>query len=103
MASVHVNLSNEVIYLGELTLLRYKRNKKFGCGLGLYGSSEAYGISIVPIVVFYYRSPNKRFEINFFMPNEADINYSLTDKNKCRRGFSGSWKQLQTEYRWRSC
>lgn len=89
VASDYINLSSEDIYLGGLALLKYKRNENFGYGLGLYGSSEAYGMSVVPIVTFYYHSPNKRFEINAFMPNDADINYSLTDKTRIGVDFLG--------------
>lgn len=89
VASDYINLSSDDIYLGGLALLKYKRNESFGYGLGLYGSSEAYGMSVVPIVTFYYHSPDKRFEINAFMPNDADINYSLTDKTKVGVDFLG--------------
>jgi hypothetical protein len=89
VASDYINVSNEDIYLGGLALLKYRRNENFGYGLGLYGSSEAYGMSVVPIVTFYYHSPNKRFEINAFMPNDADINYSLTDKTRIGFDFLG--------------
>ena len=89
VASDYINVSSEDIYLGGLALLKYKRNENFGYGLGLYGSSEAYGMSVVPIVTFYYHSPNKRFEINAFMPNDADINYSFTDKTRIGVDFLG--------------
>ncbi|MBC7556967.1 MAG: hypothetical protein H7195_08415 [Chryseobacterium sp.] len=89
VASDYINLSSKDIYLGALALLKYKRNESFGYGLGLYGSSEAYGMSVVPIVTFYYHSLNKRFEINAFMPNDADINYSLTNKTKVGIDFLG--------------
>ena len=89
VASDYINVSTKDIYLGGLALLKYKRNENFGYGLGLYGSSEAYGMSVVPIITFYYHSPNKRFEINAFMPNDADINYSLTDKTRIGVDFLG--------------
>ena len=89
VASDYINVSNKDIYLGGLALLKYKRNENFGYGMGLYGSNEAYGMSLVPILTFYYNSPNKRFEINTFMPNDADINYSLTDKTKLGVDFLG--------------
>ena len=89
VASDYINVGSEDIYLGGLAVLKYKRNENFGYGLGIYGSSEAYGISMVPIITFYYHSPNKRFEMNFFMPNDADINYSLTEKTKIGVDFLG--------------
>jgi hypothetical protein len=89
VASDYIHLSSEDIYLGGLALLKYKRNENFGYGIGLYGSSEAYGISMTPIISFYYRSSDKRFEMNFFLPNDADINYSLSDKTKIGVDFLG--------------
>ena len=89
VASDYVHLSSEDIYLGGLALLKYKRNENFGYSIGIYGSSEAYGMSMVPIIGLYYHSPDKRFEMNFFMPNDADINYSLTDKTKIGVDFLG--------------
>jgi hypothetical protein len=89
VASDYIHLSSEDIYLGGLALLKYKRNENFGYGIGLYGSSEAYGISMTPIISFYYRSSDKRFEMNSFLPNDADINYSLSDKTKIGVDFLG--------------
>ncbi|HLF51143.1 DUF6268 family outer membrane beta-barrel protein [Flavobacterium sp.] len=89
VASDYINLSSEDIYLGGTALLKYKRNERFSYSLGLYGSSEAYGISMTPIIGFYYHSPDKRFEMNFLLPNDADINYSLTDKTKIGVDFLG--------------
>lgn len=89
VASDYIDLSTKDIYLGGLALVKYKRNENFGYSLGLYGSTEAYGISMTPIIGFYYHSSDKRFEMNFFMPNDADINYSLTDKTKIGVDYLG--------------
>ena len=88
-SSDYIHLSGEDIYVGGLALLKYKRNEDFGYSFGLYGSSEAFGISMTPIIGLYYHSPDKRFEMNFFLPNDADINYSLTDKTKIGVDFLG--------------
>ncbi|RTY90955.1 DUF6268 family outer membrane beta-barrel protein [Flavobacterium sp. GT3R68] len=89
VASDYIHLSSEDIYLGGTALLKYKRNKNFGYSIGLYGSSEAYGISMTPIIGLYYHSPNERFEMNFLLPNDADVNYRLTDKTKIGVDFLG--------------
>jgi hypothetical protein len=89
VASDYKDLSSKDFYLGGLALLKYNRNVNFGYSFGLYGSSEAYGLSMTPIIGLYYHSPNRRFEMNFFMPNDADINYSLTDKTKIGVDFLG--------------
>jgi hypothetical protein len=89
IASDYIHLSGKDLYMGGLALLKYKRNKNFGYSFGLYGSNEAFGISVSPIIGLYYHSPDKRFEMNFFMPNDADINYSFTDKTKIGIDFLG--------------
>jgi hypothetical protein len=89
IASDYINLSTEDFYLGGVALLKYKRDENFGYSLGLYASTEAFGVTMTPLVGLYYHSPNRRFEMNFFMPNDADINYSLTDKTKIGFDFLG--------------
>lgn len=89
IASDYINLSTEDIYFGGVALLKYKRDENFGYSLGLYASTEAFGVTMTPLVGLYYHSPNRRFEMNFFMPNDADINYSLTDKTKIGFDFLG--------------
>lgn len=89
IASDYINLSTEDFYFGGVALLKYKRDENFGYSLGLYASTEAFGVTMTPLVGLYYHSPNRRFEMNFFMPNDADINYSLTDKTKIGFDFLG--------------
>jgi hypothetical protein len=89
VASDYKNISGEDFYFGGVAALKYRRNENFGYSFGLYGSSEAYGLSMTPIVGLYYHSQDKRFEMNFFLPNDADINYSLTDKTKIGVDFLG--------------
>lgn len=88
-SSDYIHLSGEDFYLGALALLKYKRDQNFGYSFGLYGSSEAFGLSMTPIIGLYYHSPDKRFEMNLFLPNDADLNYSLTDKTKVGVDFLG--------------
>ncbi|MFV8327977.1 DUF6268 family outer membrane beta-barrel protein [Flavobacterium sp. ZS1P14] len=88
-SSDYIHLSSEDFYLGALALLKYKRNENFGYSFGLYGSSEAFGLSMTPIIGFYYHSPDKRLELNLFLPNDGDLNYSLTDKTKIGVDFLG--------------
>jgi hypothetical protein len=88
-ASDYINLSTEDIYVGGLAMLKYKRDKNFGYSFGLYSSNEAFGIALTPIVGLYYHSPNTRFEMNLFLPDNADVNYRLTDKTKIGIDFQG--------------
>lgn len=89
VASDYINLTTEDIYVGGIALLKYKRNENFGSTFGLYASSEAFGITMTPLFGLYYHSPNKRFEVNFLLPNDADFNYRLTDKTKIGFDFLG--------------
>jgi hypothetical protein len=89
IASDYVHLSSEDLYLGGLAMLKYKKNKNFGYTIGLYGSTEAFGVAMTPIIGLYYHSPDTRFEMNLFLPDNADFNYSLTDKTKIGVDFQG--------------
>jgi hypothetical protein len=89
VASDYRHLSSEDIYLGGLALLKYKRNKDFGYSFGLYGSSEAFGTAMTPIFGLYYHSPDSRFEMNLFLPDNGDLNYGLTDNTKIGFDFQG--------------
>lgn len=89
VASDYIQLSTEDFYFGGIALLKYKRDENFGYSFALYGSSEAFGITMTPLFGLYYHSPDKHFEMNLFIPNDADINYSLTDKTKIGFDFLG--------------
>lgn len=97
LASDYVNLSNEDFYLGGAFLLKYKKNKGLNYSLGFYGSTEAFGLFVTPIMGLYY--VNSRFEIKLSLPIDADINYRLS--NKTRIGFDyvglGSGYKLTNE------
>lgn len=89
VASDYINVSHQDFYFGGVALWKYKRDKNFGYTLGLYSSKEAFGLSLSPVLGLYYHSQNSRFEMNFFLPNDADINYSLTDNIKIGTDFLG--------------
>lgn len=89
IASDYINITGDDFYMGGATFWKYKKNKKFSYTFGLYTSKEAYGQSIVPLFGIYYLSPNSRFEINSFLPNDANINYALTEKLKLGVDYLG--------------
>lgn len=89
VASDYINVSQDDFYIGGAALWKYKKDKNFGYTLGLYGSSEAYGLSMTPVLGLYYHSPDTRFEVNLLLPSDADLNYSLTDKAKIGVDFLG--------------
>jgi hypothetical protein len=89
VASDYTHLSGEDFYFGGLVLLKYKRNKDFGYSFGLYASSEAFGLTMTPVFGLYYHSPHGRFETTLFLPDNGDLNYSLTDRTKIGFDFQG--------------
>ena len=89
VASDYINVSNEDFYFGGALVWKYKKNKNFSYSFGFYGSNEAYGFFASPIIGLYYHSPNSRFEMNFNLPSDGTINYSLTDKTQIGFDYVG--------------
>jgi hypothetical protein len=80
---------------GAFGLLKYKKSENMAYKFGLYGSSENFGLFIVPFFGFYYLSPNKKLEVNTTLPIYIDINYKVaplltlgTDFNALVRGYN---------------
>lgn len=94
-SSDYINLSSDDFYTGGVAVLKYKKNKNLGYKFGLYASKEAYGLFVSPIIGFYYLSPSNRFEMNFYLPNDADINYKLSEKTKTGIDFVASGKTFK--------
>lgn len=82
IASDYVNITDHDYYLGGLLLWKYTKNKKKNFKIGMYASSEAFGLFISPIIGLYYLSPNNRFETNVAFPGEFDLNYGFTKATK---------------------
>lgn len=82
LSSDYINLSKNDFYMGGVIVLKYKKRENLSYKFGLYASNEAFGLIISPLIGLYYLSPNTRFEMNFYMPNDTDLNYKLSDKTK---------------------
>ena len=65
--------------LGALLLMKYTKKENLKYNMGIYYNNELFGPFFVPLLGFYYHSPNKKWEANFTLPIWADINYKLTD------------------------
>ncbi len=63
--------------LGALALMKYKKSENFTYQAGLYYNGELFGPFLVPILGFYYLSPNKKFETNVKIPVSIDLNYAI--------------------------
>ncbi len=62
--------------LAGLALLKQKKKENLFFRYGLYYNSEVFGPFFVPLLGIWYRSPNKKFEMNWTLPVWADMNYT---------------------------
>jgi len=71
-------LTKQDFQIGGIALLKYNHSVNLKYKFGIYGNTELFGPWVVPIVGFYYLSPAKKFEMNFTLPLNADMNYKLS-------------------------
>ena len=77
IASDYKSLSGKDFYLGGLALVKLQKKENLKYRFGFYASTEAFGLFTTPILGLYYKSPNKRFEIDASLPISLDINYGF--------------------------
>lgn len=77
LASDYANIAGDDFYFGGVALLKKKKNEHLTYRLGLYASTEAFGVFTTPIFGWYYRSPNLKFEMDVSLPISADVNYTF--------------------------
>lgn len=77
IASDYKNISNDDFYFGGFALLKLKKNENLKYRFGIYGSQEAFGLFLTPIIGWYYLSPNHRFEMDISLPISADVSYKF--------------------------
>lgn len=65
---------------GGLVVFKYIKRSDFKYKVGLYANSELFGPFFVPVLGVYYKSPNKKFEMDLSLPISGDINYRFTEK-----------------------
>jgi len=65
--------------IGGVILMKYKKSETFKYHFGLYANNDLHGPLITPLLGFYYKSPNDKFEANFTLPIWADVNYKLAN------------------------
>ncbi len=82
-------LTNRDTQLGGLVLLTYKKRENFSYKFGFYANSEEFGPLLLPLVGFYYLSPNKKFEANVILPAQFDVNYKVVEKVGLGVNFDG--------------
>ena len=77
MASDYKNITSDDFYYGGYIVAKLKKRENLIYRFGIYGSTEAFGVFATPMLGVYYKSPNKRFEIDASLPIVADVNYDL--------------------------
>lgn len=95
LSSDYINLGFDDFYMGGVAVLKYKKSENFSYKFGLYASNEAFGLFISPLIGLYYLSPSARFEMNLYLPNDADLNYRLTSKTKVGFDFVARGKSFK--------
>ncbi|TXB65478.1 hypothetical protein FRY74_08635 [Vicingus serpentipes] len=63
--------------IGGLALFEKTKTKNFKYKFGAYYNHELFGPFAVPLLGFYYKSENQKFEANFTLPVYAGLNYRL--------------------------
>ncbi len=82
-------LSGKDFQLGLLSLFNYKKRSNLNYKIGIYANTERYGLSIFPLLGFYYHSPDKKFETNITLPYFANVNFQLFEKTNVGLNFDG--------------
>ena len=75
--------------IGGVALMKYTKSDHFNYKFGLYANTELFSTFLVPILGFYYLSPNDKFEAKVLLPLAVDLNYSFTEKARVGFNFKG--------------
>ena len=77
IASDYKTIGNKDFQIGAIGILKLKKNDNLNYKVGLYYNSELFGPFFVPMLGFYYLSPNKKFEVNVILPLQGDFSYKI--------------------------
>ncbi|UTW64483.1 hypothetical protein KFE98_10185 [bacterium SCSIO 12741] len=72
------DIGRKDLQLGGLVLYKYHKKEFLKYRFGMYYNSELFGPFFVPLVGFWHRSKNKKFEANVTLPVWVDLNYRFT-------------------------
>jgi hypothetical protein len=70
------DINNKNSQVAALALIKQKKKENLFLRYGAYHNSEIFGPFFVPLLGIWYRSPNKKFEMNWTLPVWADMNYT---------------------------
>lgn len=79
LSSDFKKITGKDFQIGGAILMKYKKSENFKYHLGVYANSDLHGPMITPLLGFYYKSPNDKFEANFTLPIWADVNYKIAN------------------------
>lgn len=70
-------VSRKDFQIGGVAVWKYTKRENLKYKIGVYASTERFGLITIPIVGGYYLSPNKKFETNLSLPIAFDLNYKV--------------------------
>lgn len=79
----------KALQLGTAQLFQRKISPTRSWGFGFYLNTEEQGTLLVPLVSYFYRSPNGKWEFNALMPSRADLNFKFHSKLSGGLAFDG--------------
>lgn len=79
IASDYKQINHNDFQFGTLSVLKFKKHQQLIYKAGIYQNVELFGPLFVPMLGFYYLSPNKKLEANVFLPLQLDVNYKLSN------------------------
>ena len=89
IASDYNSYNHRDFQLGGIALFKYKKRDNLNFKTGLYYNTELFGPFFVPMLGFYYQSPNKKLEANILLPLQADVNYQVLPFMNVGCNFNG--------------
>ena len=89
IASDYNSYNHRDFQLDGIALFKYKKRDNLNFKTGLYYNTELFGPFFVPMLGFYYQSPNKKLEANILLPLQADVNYQVLPFMNVGCNFNG--------------
>lgn len=76
IASDYKDISYSDFYLGGIAFTKIRKNDNLKYIFGIYISEEAFGYFSTPLIGWYYLSNDKNFEMDIWLPINANVNYT---------------------------
>lgn len=75
--------------LGMAHLLQKSFSPTRSFTFGLYTNTEEQGLLLVPLLGYYFLTPDEQWEFNLLLPARADINYGLGPRSRVGLTYDG--------------